>query len=93
MAKCGEIEHGLRLNGLARTAHIKYEKQGADAADHVEHFLLNCGDDDLMDLIDRQRLDRIHRLKMIISHRLLGEKGRKQRDRLNTVHELSLPNR
>ena len=49
----------LRLNGYAQTAQIQYERGGADAADHVDHFLLNCGDDDLMDLIYPQRLDDI----------------------------------
>ena len=45
----------LRLNEYARTAQIQYEKGGAGAADNVEHFLLNCGEDDLMDLIYPQR--------------------------------------
>ncbi|POM61018.1 hypothetical protein PHPALM_30036 [Phytophthora palmivora] len=40
-----------RLNGYARTAKIQYERGGADAADHVEQFLLNCGDDDIMDML------------------------------------------
>ncbi|POM66878.1 Hypothetical protein PHPALM_17197 [Phytophthora palmivora] len=31
-----------RLNGYARTAKIQYERGGADAADHVDQFLLNC---------------------------------------------------
>uniref|UniRef100_M4BRR3 Retrotransposon gag domain-containing protein n=1 Tax=Hyaloperonospora arabidopsidis (strain Emoy2) TaxID=559515 RepID=M4BRR3_HYAAE len=70
-AKCGETEHMcdflLRLNGYARTANIQYEKGGADSADHVEHFLLNCGDDDLMDLIYPQGLDDIQRVEKIIS--------------------------
>ena len=29
----------------------QYEKGGAKSEDHVEHFLLNCGDDNLMDFI------------------------------------------
>ncbi|GMF60164.1 unnamed protein product [Phytophthora fragariaefolia] len=41
----------IRLNGYARTAKIQYEKGGADAADHVEQFLLNCGDDSIVDLL------------------------------------------
>ena len=67
----------LRLNGYARKsrkARNQYGKKFADAADHAEHFLLNCGDDDLMDMIYPQRLDDIQRVKKIISHRLLGEK-------------------
>ena len=62
----------LRLNGYARAAQIQYEKGGAESEDHVEHFLLNCGDDDLMDFIYPQRLGDIHRVEQIISHRLLG---------------------
>ena len=58
----------LRLSGYARTAQIQYEKGGADATDHVKHFLLNCDDDDLMDLIYLQRLDDIQRVEKIISH-------------------------
>ena len=42
----------LRLSGYARTAQIQYDKGGADATDNVDHFLLNCGDDDLMGLSD-----------------------------------------
>ena len=80
-AKCGDTEHVcdflLRQNGYARTAQIQYEKEGAIAADHVEHFLLNCGDDDLIILIYPQRLDDIQRVEKIISHRLLGDKRKK----------------
>uniref|UniRef100_H3GXY6 Retrotransposon gag domain-containing protein n=1 Tax=Phytophthora ramorum TaxID=164328 RepID=H3GXY6_PHYRM len=47
-ARSRENEHVcdflLRLNGYARTAQIQYEKGGADAADHVEHFQLSSGD-------------------------------------------------
>ena len=74
-AKRQESEHVcdflLRLNGYARAAQIQYEKGGAESEDHVEHFLLNCGDDDLMDFIYPQRLGDIHRVEQIISHRLL----------------------
>ena len=45
--------------------------------------MLNCGDDDLMDFIDPQRLGGIHRVEQIIGHRLLGEKRKRQRDRMN----------
>jgi hypothetical protein len=80
----------LRLNGYARTAQIQYEKGGADAADNVEHFLLNCGDDDLLDPIYPQRLDDIQRVEKIISYQFLGEEQKKQRDRVKTGHGLSL---
>ena len=56
------------MNGYARTAKIQYNKGGADATDHVKHFLLNCDNDDLMDLIYLQRLDDIQRVEKIISH-------------------------
>ena len=46
----------LRLYGYARAAQIQYEKAGVESDDHVENFLLNCGDDDLMDFIYPQQL-------------------------------------
>ncbi|GMF61128.1 unnamed protein product [Phytophthora fragariaefolia] len=73
----------IRLNGYARTAKIQYEKGGADASDHVEHFLLNCGDDDIMDLLYPMRLDDIERVEKIINTKILGEKRKRQRDRLS----------
>ena len=60
-----------------------------DSADYVKHFLLNCGDDDLMDLIYPQLLDGIQRVEKIISHRLLGQKRMKRRDRMSTCRGLS----
>ncbi|GMF63362.1 unnamed protein product [Phytophthora fragariaefolia] len=74
----------IRLNtlGYARTAKIQYGKGGADASDHVEHFLLNCGDDDIMDLLYPMRLDDIERVEKIINTKILGEKRKRQRDRL-----------
>ena len=73
----------LRQNGYARAAQIQYEEGGAKSEDHVDPLLLNCGDDDLMDFIDPQRLGGIHRVEQIIGHRLLGEKRKRQRDRMN----------
>ena len=43
----------LRLNVYARAAQIQCEKGGAESKNHVEHLLLNCGDDDLMGFIYR----------------------------------------
>ena len=43
----------LQLNGYVQTAQIQYEKGGVDSAGNVEHFLINCGDEDVMDLIYR----------------------------------------
>ncbi|POM76595.1 Hypothetical protein PHPALM_6149 [Phytophthora palmivora] len=71
-----------RLNGYARTAKIQYERSGADAADHVEQFLLNCGDDDIMDMLYPLQLNDIHRVEQIINEKILGDKRRKQRNRL-----------
>ncbi|GMF52074.1 unnamed protein product [Phytophthora fragariaefolia] len=73
----------IRLNGYARTAKIQYGKGGADASDHVEHFRLNCGDDDIMDLLYPMRLDDIERVEKIINTKILGEKRKRQRDRLS----------
>ncbi|POM76226.1 Hypothetical protein PHPALM_6565 [Phytophthora palmivora] len=71
-----------RLNGYARTAKIQYERGGADAADHVERFLQNCGGDDIMDMLYPLRLNDIRRVEQIINKKILGEKRKKQRDRL-----------
>ncbi|GMF51645.1 unnamed protein product [Phytophthora fragariaefolia] len=72
----------IRLNGYARTAKFQYEKGGADAVDHVEQFLLNCGDDGIMDLLYPLQLADIQRVEQIINKKILGEKRKKQRDRL-----------
>ncbi|GMF62359.1 unnamed protein product [Phytophthora fragariaefolia] len=70
------------LNGYARTAKIQYEKGGADAADHVEQLLLNCEDDAIMDLLYPLQLADIQRVEQIMNKKILGEKRKKQRDRL-----------
>ncbi|GMF49052.1 unnamed protein product [Phytophthora fragariaefolia] len=70
------------LNGYARTAKIQYEKGGADTADHVEQFQLNCGDDGIMDLLYPLQLADIQRVEQIINNKILGKKRKKQRDRL-----------
>ncbi|GMG17874.1 unnamed protein product [Phytophthora fragariaefolia] len=72
----------IRLNGYARTAKIQYEKGGDDAADHVEQLLLNCGDDGIMDLLYPLQLADIQRVEKISNKKILGEKRKKQRDRL-----------
>ncbi|GMF64207.1 unnamed protein product [Phytophthora fragariaefolia] len=64
----------IRLNGYARTAKIQYEMGGADAADHVEQFLLNCGDDGIMDLLYPLQLADIQRVEQIINNKILGVK-------------------
>ncbi|EGZ15249.1 hypothetical protein PHYSODRAFT_260030 [Phytophthora sojae] len=57
----------VRLNGYAKSAKIQYEAGGADAADHVEHFLLHCRDDDVMDLLYPQQLTDIKKVEKIIN--------------------------
>ncbi|GMF16632.1 unnamed protein product [Phytophthora fragariaefolia] len=61
----------------------RYEKGGADAADHVEQFLLNCGDDGVTDLLYPLQLADIQRVEQIINKKILGEKRKQQRDRLS----------
>ncbi|GMF39382.1 unnamed protein product [Phytophthora fragariaefolia] len=73
----------IRVNGYARTASIQDGKGGADSSDHMEHFLLNCGDDDIMDLLYPMRLDDIERVEKIINTKILGEKRKRQCDRLS----------
>ena len=80
------------LKWIRTAAQIQYEKGGAESEDHVGHFLLNCGDDELMEFIYPQRLGDIHRVEEIISHRLLGEKRKMQRDTIRS-NRLSDPHR
>ncbi|GMF55691.1 unnamed protein product [Phytophthora fragariaefolia] len=72
----------IRLNEYARTAKIQYEMGGADADDHVEQFVLNCGDDGITDLLYPFQLADIQRVEQIINKKILSEKRKKQRDRL-----------
>ena len=83
--KCSTCEFLLRLNGYSRSIWLQYEKAGADAEEHVEQFLLNCGDDNLMGFIYPLRLDNLQKVKKIISHWLLGEKRNKQRDGVSNL--------
>ena len=78
------------MNDYARTKQIQYEKEDADTTDHVENFLLHRGDDALIYPIYHQRLYNIKRVKTIISHLLLGTTRKKQRDRVNIGHGLSI---
>ncbi|KAE8964794.1 hypothetical protein PR001_g28593 [Phytophthora rubi] len=74
----------LRLNGYARAAKVQYEAGRPQAASHVEHFLLHCGDDAVMGQLYPQRLSDIQRVEKIINQKLLGDKRKKQRDRTAT---------
>ncbi|GMF22444.1 unnamed protein product [Phytophthora fragariaefolia] len=72
----------ISVNEYARTAKIQYEKGGADAAGHVGQFLLNCGDDCIMDLLYPLLLADIQRVEQISNKKILAGMRKKQRDRL-----------
>ncbi|KAG3084657.1 hypothetical protein PI125_g19445 [Phytophthora idaei] len=75
----------VRLNRYARIVKIQYEKGCADAGDHVEHFLLHGGDDDVLGLIYLLQLEDIAKVEQTINPRILDEKCKKQRDRPVTM--------
>ncbi|KAG3054384.1 hypothetical protein PI125_g25868 [Phytophthora idaei] len=62
-----------RLNGYARNARLQVEKGQLDAKDHVEQFLLTCGDDQLMQDLGRLRLNDIRELEDVLMSLLKGE--------------------
>ncbi|KAG2966962.1 hypothetical protein PC119_g24604 [Phytophthora cactorum] len=64
-----------RLNGYARNARLQVEKALRDAKDHVEQFLLTCGDDRHMPDLGRLRLNDIRELEEVLVS-LLKEKER-----------------
>ncbi|KAG3076157.1 hypothetical protein PI124_g20353 [Phytophthora idaei] len=61
------------LNGYARNARLQVEKGQSDANDHVEQFLLTCGDDQLMQDLGRLRLNNIRELEEVLVRLLKGE--------------------
>ncbi|KAG2794998.1 hypothetical protein PC111_g22339 [Phytophthora cactorum] len=56
-----------RLNGYARNARLQVEKALRDAKDHVEQFLLTCGDDRHMPDLGRLRLNDIRELEEVLN--------------------------
>ncbi|KAG2769310.1 hypothetical protein PC129_g23458 [Phytophthora cactorum] len=56
-----------RLNGYARNARLQVEMSQRDAKEHVELFLLTCGDDRLMQDLGRLRLNDIRELEDLMS--------------------------
>ncbi|KAG2975787.1 hypothetical protein PC120_g25789 [Phytophthora cactorum] len=58
-----------RLNGYARNARLQVEMSQRDAKEHVELFLLTCGDDRLMQDLGRLRLNDIRELLMSLLKR------------------------
>ncbi|KAG2785621.1 hypothetical protein PC129_g22876 [Phytophthora cactorum] len=62
-----------RLKGYARNARLQVEKGQRDAKDHVEQFLLTCGDDRLMQDLSRLRLNDIRELEEVLTTLLKWE--------------------
>ncbi|KAJ8525384.1 hypothetical protein ON010_g15730 [Phytophthora cinnamomi] len=65
----------IRLSGYTRTTKIQYGMGGTDAADHVEQFLLNSGDDEAMILLYPLQLTDIQRVEQIINKKILAKLG------------------
>ena len=66
-----------RRNDYARAAQFHYEKGGEKSEDYVEHFLTDCDDDKLMDVIYPQRIWDLHRVEQIISYQLIRVSARR----------------
>ncbi|KAG3239510.1 hypothetical protein PI124_g15568 [Phytophthora idaei] len=62
-----------RLNGYVRNARLQVEKGQRDAKDHVEQFLLTCGDDRLLQDLGRLRLNDIRELEEVRMSLIKGE--------------------
>ncbi|KAG6943215.1 hypothetical protein JG688_00017713, partial [Phytophthora aleatoria] len=63
-----------RLNGYARNTRLQVEKGQRDAKDHVEQFLLTCGDDRLVKDLSRLRLNDIRELEEVLMSLLKRKK-------------------
>ncbi|KAG2811772.1 hypothetical protein PC129_g22081 [Phytophthora cactorum] len=62
-----------RLNGYARNARLQFEKGGRDAKEHVQQFLVTCGDDNMAESLYHTRVNDIHELEEIIEDILKGK--------------------
>ncbi|KAF1774181.1 Retrotransposon gag domain [Phytophthora cactorum] len=62
-----------RLNGYARNARLQFEKGGRDAKEHVQQFLVTCGDDNMAESLYHTRVNDIHELEEIIEDVLKGK--------------------
>ncbi|KAF1777483.1 Aspartic peptidase domain [Phytophthora cactorum] len=69
-----------RLNGFARNARLQFEKGGRDAKEHVQQFLVTCGDDNMADILYHTRVNDIHELEEIIEDILKGKERMAKRD-------------
>ncbi|RAW20517.1 hypothetical protein PC110_g23041, partial [Phytophthora cactorum] len=68
-----------RLNGCARNARLQVEK-GGGAKDHVQQFLVTCGDDNMAESPYHTRVNDIHDLEEIIEDVLKGKERMAKRD-------------
>ncbi|KAG2848165.1 hypothetical protein PC118_g662 [Phytophthora cactorum] len=69
-----------RLNGYARNARLQFEKGGRDAKEHVQQFLVTCGDDNMVESLYHTRVNDIHELEEIIEDVLKGKERMAKRD-------------
>ncbi|KAG3049162.1 hypothetical protein PC121_g19047 [Phytophthora cactorum] len=69
-----------RLNGYARNARLQLEKGGRDAKEHVQQFLVTCGDDNMAESLYHTRVNDIHELEEIIEDVLKGKERMSKRD-------------
>ncbi|KAF1779683.1 hypothetical protein GQ600_13196 [Phytophthora cactorum] len=69
-----------RLNGYARNARLQFEKGGRDAKEHVQQFLVTCGDDNMAESLYHTRVNDIHELEEIIEDVLKGKERMAKRD-------------
>ncbi|KAG2774769.1 hypothetical protein Pcac1_g14706 [Phytophthora cactorum] len=69
-----------RLNGYARNARLQFEKGGRDAKEHVQQFLVTCGDDNMAESLYHTRVNDIHELEEIIEDILKGKERMAKRD-------------
>ncbi|KAG3142681.1 hypothetical protein PI126_g14946 [Phytophthora idaei] len=69
-----------RMNGYARNARLQFEKGGRDAKEHVQQFLVTCGDDNMAESLYNTRVNDIHELEEIIEDVLKGKERMAKRD-------------
>ncbi|KAG3058319.1 hypothetical protein PI124_g19855 [Phytophthora idaei] len=69
-----------RLNGYARNARLQFEKGGRGAKEHVQQFLVTCGDDNMAESLYHTRVNDIHELEEIIEDVLKGKERMAKHD-------------
>ncbi|KAG4041622.1 hypothetical protein PC123_g22864 [Phytophthora cactorum] len=68
------------LNGYARNARLQFEKGGRDAKEHVQQFLVTCGDNNMAESLYHTRVNDIHVLEEIVEDVLKGMARMTKRD-------------